>query len=734
MKKLSLLSFAILTYLFTLGQTFQNPVRNSAADPFMTYYKGFYYLTYTTVGHMGIVKAASVADLKSAPETRIFSSGDGNIGQNVWAPELHRLKGPNGYRWYFYYSAGASPCCNNQRNHVLESAGEDPMGPYTYKARIFDPTNDIYAIDANILEKPDGSLYFLYTTNGTGSMRIAPMSNPWTISGAGVEITTPEDPWETISGNTNEGPEVIHRNGKYWVVHSGNNCGSPDYSLGMVYIDENADLLNPNNWIEHRTAIFRRNDAANVYGPGHHGFFKSPSCDEDWFIYHAVGNPAGACDGSRSARIQKITWNADGSPNLGVPLSLNTPIEYPAGDPKSNKSCGTQEPFKGTPLLIPGTIETEDFDKGGQGVSYFDTDGTNNGGEYRPNDGVDIQICQEGGFNTGWTFDNEWMEYTVNVATTGNYTVSFRVATPNNNCKFHLEFDGVDKTGAITVSNTGGYQAWKSVEKQVTLKAGTHVMRYYIDAASGGVNMNKFVFTSAGAPLLGTGTGLTGNYFNGMNFETPVFTRVDETINFNWLLTSPDATVNIDNFSARWTGAIEPLYSENYTFFINSDNGRKLWINDQLIIDKWLADWGTEYSGQITLTAGQQYTFKMEYFEEAGGANAKLEWESTSQPRQVISKTQLYPKSLITASENNFAESGIQIYPNPVAGDYFSIDLSTMKEVTTAILYDATGNLIYSQVLNGENPKIPVPEKQGIYLLNLRGNNFNYATKVVISK
>ena len=397
------------------------------------------------------------------------------------------------------------------------------------------------------------------------------------------------------------------------------------------------------------------------------------------------------------------------------------------------KPTEEQKPFKENPAVIPGTIETEDFDKGGQNISYFDTDATNNGGAYRPNEGVDIQICQEGGFNTGWTFDGEWMEYTVNVATTGNYKVNFRVATPNNNCQFHLEFDGEDKTGAITVNNTGGYQTWASVEKQVALKAGTHIMRYYVDAASGGVNMNKFVFTSAGAPLLGTGTGLTGNYFNGMNFETNVLTRVDETIDFNWEVSSPDAAINNDNFSVRWTGAIEPLYSENYTFYINSDNGRRLWINDQLIIDKWVGDWGTEYSGQITLEAGQQYTFKMEYFEEVGGANAKLEWESTSQPRQVIAITQLYPNSLVTASENSFLESGISIYPNPVAGEYFTINLSHLKEEATANLYDAKGNLIYSQLLEKANPTIPAPEKQGIYLLTLRSNNHNYATKVIIS-
>ena len=309
------------------------------------------------------------------------------------------------------------------------------------------------------------------------------------------------------------------------------------------------------------------------------------------------------------------------------------------------------------------------------------------------------------------------------------------MATPNDNCKFHLEFDGKDKTGAITVNSTGGYQTWTSVEKQVTLTAGTHIMRYYVDAASGGVNMNKFVFTSAGAPLLGTGTGLTGNYFNGINFETNVLTRVDETINFNWEASSPDEAINNDNFSVRWTGAIEPLYSENYTFYINSDNGRRLWINNQLIIDKWLGDWGTEYSGQITLQAGQQYTFKMEYFEEAGGANAKLEWESASQPRQVIAITQLYPNSLVTASENSLLESGINIYPNPTQ-NLLAVVFPKSATISKIELIDVHGSVLLEQLINNNDAiNLNVSKvNNGMYLLKIYSNNQVEVKKICVQK
>ncbi|MDB5272802.1 MAG: Ricin lectin [Chitinophagaceae bacterium] len=150
--------------------------------------------------------------------------------------------------------------------------------------------------------------------------------------------------------------------------------------------------------------------------------------------------------------------------------------------------------------------------------------------------------------------------------------------------------------------------------------------------------------------VTGNGDGLTGNYFNGMNFETPVYNRVDANINVDWGNGSPNAAVNADQFSARWSGQIQPKYSENYTFHLNTDNGRRLWINGQLIIDKWIDDWGIDYTGTIALVAGQKYDIKLEYFENYGGANAKFEWESTSQSREVVPQSQLYSNPLPTVS------------------------------------------------------------------------------------
>jgi hypothetical protein len=86
------------------------------------------------------------------------------------------------------------------------------------------------------------------------------------------------------------------------------------------------------SWTKHPTAVFERNDAVLAFGPGHHGFFKSPNGVDDWFIYHATTVGAGACDHTRTDRAQKITWNADGSPNLGVPVKTGITLQAPAGE------------------------------------------------------------------------------------------------------------------------------------------------------------------------------------------------------------------------------------------------------------------------------------------------------------------------------------------------------------------------------------------------------------------
>ena len=160
-------------------------------------------------------------------------------------------------------------------------------------------------------------------------------------------------------------------------------------------------------------------------------------------------------------------------------------------------------PFGGTAAPIPGTIEAENFDEGGEGVAYHDLTAGNSGGKYRQTD-VDISADALGGYALGYVSGGEWVKYSVAVAASGTYTLEARVASFGSGGTFHLEVDGVNATGTLTVPNTGGWQAWQSVTAPgIALSAGPHALRVVFDS-SGGTgwwgNLNSLRLTVPGAP------------------------------------------------------------------------------------------------------------------------------------------------------------------------------------------------------------------------------------------
>lgn len=136
--------------------------------------------------------------------------------------------------------------------------------------------------------------------------------------------------------------------------------------------------------------------------------------------------------------------------------------------------------------------------------------------------------------------------------------------------------------------------------------------------------------------------GLNAIYFNNSNFSGSTYSRIDSTINFNWGKDSPDSSIDENTFSARWTGKIQPQFSETYTFYARTDDGVRLFVNNQLIIDKWVNQGATEWSGALSLLAGQKYDIKMEYYENKGKAIAELRYSSSSTPKQIIPAEALF--------------------------------------------------------------------------------------------
>ncbi|HUT10601.1 MAG TPA: PA14 domain-containing protein [Thermoguttaceae bacterium] len=137
------------------------------------------------------------------------------------------------------------------------------------------------------------------------------------------------------------------------------------------------------------------------------------------------------------------------------------------------------------------------------------------------------------------------------------------------------------------------------------------------------------------------GTGLNAEYFTGPDLTGLAFERVDPQINFDWAYGSPGAPIGSDYFSVRWTGFVLPRYSEVYTFHTLTDDGVRLWVDDELVIDQWVNQSTTEYTATTYLEAGRQCAVKMEYYENTGRAVARLLWSSSTQPQEVIPSSRL---------------------------------------------------------------------------------------------
>ena len=142
--------------------------------------------------------------------------------------------------------------------------------------------------------------------------------------------------------------------------------------------------------------------------------------------------------------------------------------------------------------------------------------------------------------------------------------------------------------------------------------------------------------------VAGLGGGLRADYYKGTNFENFVLTRVDPQINFIWGDPGgPDPAVGNDNFSVRWTGEVEAAFTETYTFYPRTDEGVRLYVDGQLLVDRWADRSVIENKGSIDLIAGNTYSLVMEYYENIGAAVAELRWSSPRTPKQLIPQAAL---------------------------------------------------------------------------------------------
>ncbi|HET6251484.1 MAG TPA: NPCBM/NEW2 domain-containing protein, partial [Tepidisphaeraceae bacterium] len=175
----------------------------------------------------------------------------------------------------------------------------------------------------------------------------------------------------------------------------------------------------------------------------------------------------------------------------------------------------------------------------------------------------------------------------------------------------------------------------------------------YTVATLDNTGANSAQTASVAAKTLAIGTGLFASYFNNTNLTgTPVLTRVDPTVNFTWNGAVPGTGVPTTNFSTRWVGQFVAPTTETYTFSTTSDDGCRLWVNGQELINDWVGQSATTEQGSIALVAGQSYSIELDYFQAGGNDTISLSLATPTITTEIVPQSDLYPN---LASPSNLA-------------------------------------------------------------------------------
>jgi len=317
------ITFVFPAQAFSQSIEFDNPIAEQRADPWVHKTDaGSYYLIATVPEYDRIVlrKASSINGLKNAEEKVVWQKHEqGVMGHHIWAPELHRIDGT----WYIHFAAGEAENIWNIRMWVLSNASENPMeGEWKEEGQI-KTQRESFSLDATTFEHR-GKRYLIWAQNVRGgdhgtALVMSEMKNPTTLTGPEVVLTEPEFNWERMKYNVNEGPAVIKRNGKLFVSYSAS-ATNHNYCMGLLWIDENADLLDISNWHKSPGPVFYTNEELQRYGPGHNSFTTAEDGETVIMIYHARDYKEirghELSDPNRATRARVVRWTESGFPDF----------------------------------------------------------------------------------------------------------------------------------------------------------------------------------------------------------------------------------------------------------------------------------------------------------------------------------------------------------------------------------------------------------------------------------
>lgn len=288
------------------------------SDPWYVEHEGRYYYCYSIGEGVGVRVSDRVSTLGTGTEYIAYHADPGtDHSWGYWAPEMHYLDGA----WYIYVAA----CDGRNETHrmfVLKS--ESPTGPYEMLGKIA-PEADFWAIDGTVLTL-GGERYFIWSgwegeTDEGQNLYLAHMADPTRIDGPRVRISVPTKKWEKNGAPINEGPAVLQRDGKTFVVYSASGSWTDDYCLGLLTLT--GDPTDPAAWAKCPVPVLKKTDTA--YGPGHPSFLRGAD-GTDYIVYHA-NLVSGTGWNGRTVRVQPFTWRC-GFPVFGKPLPAGSTVAF----------------------------------------------------------------------------------------------------------------------------------------------------------------------------------------------------------------------------------------------------------------------------------------------------------------------------------------------------------------------------------------------------------------------
>lgn len=297
------------------------------ADPYLyRHTDGMYYFTASVPAYDRVILrgADTLRGLPEAEEVTVWTKHEsGPQSIHIWAPEIHYVMG----KWYIYYAAGDKDDIWAIRPYVLECQGQDPLrDPWKELGMMQAADGDAFSfhefsLDATVFEHRGRWYYIWAEKTGVGKrvshLYIAEMETPWKLKTDQVVLTTPDYDWERVDFWVNEGPAVIKHGGKIFMTYSASATGAC-YCMGMLWTEEDADLLDPRMWKKSRYPVLTTDAEKGIYGPGHNCFVKAQDGVTDLCVYHArpyekiEGDPL--YDPNRHARILPVKWDENGFP------------------------------------------------------------------------------------------------------------------------------------------------------------------------------------------------------------------------------------------------------------------------------------------------------------------------------------------------------------------------------------------------------------------------------------